>query len=59
MIKTVQQTPSDRATLIKFLQKHPPELIVMEATGIYYLDLAVALHELVLLILRALIILLR
>jgi transposase len=44
-VKTFQQTPSGRATLIEFLQKYPLELIVMEATGIYYLDLAVALHD--------------
>lgn len=44
-VKTFQQTPGGRATLIEFLQKHHPKLIVMEATGIYYLDLAVALHD--------------
>lgn len=44
-VKTFQQTPSGRAILIEFLHKNSPEFIVMEATGIYYLDLAIVLYD--------------
>lgn len=39
------QTPMGHATVIRKLRKHAPELVVIEATGIYYLDLAVALFK--------------
>ena len=39
------QTPDGHASIVRKLQKLAPELIVMEATGIYYLDLAVALTK--------------
>ena len=39
------QTPQGHAALIKRLQALAPVCVVMEATGIYYLDLAVALHS--------------
>lgn len=39
------QTPDGHAAVVRKLQKLAPELIVMEATGIYYLDLAVALAK--------------
>lgn len=44
-VKTFKQTPAGRTALIEYLQKTPPELIVMEATGVYHLDLAIALHD--------------
>jgi transposase len=39
------QTPEGHQALIARLQKASPSRVVMEATGIYYLDLAVALHQ--------------
>jgi transposase len=41
----VAQSPQGHAALIKRLQALAPVSVVMEATGIYYLDLAVALHD--------------
>ena len=38
-------TPSDRARLVKKLAKMPGIVVCMEATGIYHLDLAIALHD--------------
>lgn len=43
--KTYQQTAQGHAKVIGVLKKLHPERIVMEATGIYHLDLAVALAE--------------
>ncbi|GGX76431.1 IS110 family transposase [Saccharospirillum salsuginis] len=43
--KRYQQTAQGHAKAIQALKKVRPERIVMEATGIYYLDLAVALTE--------------
>lgn len=40
-----QQTPVDFNKVAKILQKKKTTLVVMEATGIYYLDLAVSLVE--------------
>lgn len=40
-----QQTPAGHAAVIKQLKTLKPQSIVMEATGIYYLDLAVAIAE--------------
>ena len=42
---TFKQTPAGHAAVIKQLKKLKPRSIVMEATGIYYLDLAVAIAE--------------
>lgn len=41
--KTIDQTPKGRQQAIALLLKHAPDQVVMEATGIYYLDLALAL----------------
>lgn len=41
---SITQSPQGHAALIKRLQALDPVCVVMEATGIYYLDLAVALH---------------
>lgn len=43
--KTYSQTARGHAQACQQLLKHNPERIVMEATGIYHLDLAVALVE--------------
>jgi transposase len=40
-----EQSPKGYNTAIATLKKQPVERIVMEATGVYYLDLAVALHQ--------------
>ncbi|WP_428605477.1 IS110 family transposase, partial [Sedimenticola sp.] len=42
-VEPFNQTPPGHAQAIKRLKALKPSLIVMEATGIYYLDLAVAL----------------
>ena len=42
-VEQFSQTPDGHAAVVHKLQKLSPELIVMEATGIYYLDLAVTL----------------
>lgn len=44
-VQTFAQTPKGHARLVKQLAALKPECVVLEATGIYYLDLAVALHE--------------
>lgn len=44
-ISSFEQTAQDHAKLVRQLTKLAPKRIVMEATGIYYLDLAVALHQ--------------
>lgn len=41
---TFDQTPKGHAKAVKKLRSVKPERVVMEATGIYYLDLALALH---------------
>ncbi|MCS3903554.1 transposase [Methylohalomonas lacus] len=43
--QTFAQTPADQAQVVQQLQALRPTHIVVEATGIYYLDLAVALAE--------------
>lgn len=45
LVKTFEQTPNGRIEILTLLQQHAPQSVVMEATGIYYLDLAVALHD--------------
>lgn len=40
-----QQTPAGHRQLVALACKHKVKAIVMEATGIYYLDLALALHK--------------
>ena len=42
-VEQFSQTPDGHAAVVRKLQKLAPELVVMEATGIYYLDLAVTL----------------
>lgn len=42
---TFEQTPTGHAALTKKLVALAPEHVVMEATGVYYLDLAVALAD--------------
>ena len=44
-VEQFSQTPDGHAAAVRKLQKLAPELVVMEATGIYYLDLAVALAK--------------
>lgn len=41
----IEQTPKGHALAIKKLLKLKPACVVMEATGIYYLDLAIALSK--------------
>ena len=43
--ETFQQSAQGHAQATRRLQALQPERIVLEATGIYYLDLALALHE--------------
>lgn len=43
--QSYQQTPAGHAGLIKQLQRLQPAGVVLEATGIYYLDLALALEQ--------------
>lgn len=43
--KTIDQTPKGRQKAVALLRKHSPAQVVMEATGIYYLDLALALAD--------------
>jgi len=38
-----EQTPADHSKLVAYLKKRRPVAIVMEATGIYYLDIALTL----------------
>lgn len=40
-----EQTPAGHAKLVACLQKHQVEAVVMEATGIYYFDAAMALSR--------------
>ncbi len=42
---SIKQTTDGHKSLISKLKKLKPSCIVMEATGIYYLDLAIALHD--------------
>ncbi|MBD3896113.1 IS110 family transposase [Halomonas sp. ML-15] len=44
-VETFQQTPQGHAKVVKRLQALKPACVIMEATGIYYLDLAVTLVE--------------
>lgn len=44
-LESFEQTPAGHRRAVRRLQALAPEVIVMEATGIYYLDLAVALYE--------------
>lgn len=44
-VEQFKQTSEGYASAVKKLRKLKPSLIVMEATGIYYLDLAIALAE--------------
>lgn len=43
-LSTFEQTPASHKALAKYLKKRKVQQIVMEATGIYYLDAALALH---------------
>jgi transposase len=40
-----EQSPTGHHELAVYLERHQVEAVVMEATGIYYLDAAVALHN--------------
>lgn len=42
---TFEQTPEDHRKLARYLCAQRVEQVVLEATGIYYLDAALALHE--------------
>lgn len=44
-VKQFNQDKNGRASLIKYIQQHQATFVVMEATGIYYLDLAIALND--------------
>ncbi|MEX0615444.1 MAG: IS110 family transposase [Methylophaga sp.] len=44
-VMSFEQSPKGFSAAIEQLKKHPVDRIVMEATGVYYLDLAVALHQ--------------
>lgn len=43
--QTCANTAADRARLVKKLSKLPGIVVCMEATGIYHLDLSIALHD--------------
>jgi transposase len=43
--KTFENSPEDRELLCKRLQSHRPIQVCLEATGLYHLDAAVALHR--------------
>jgi len=43
--ETFAQTPQGHRRAVKRLRSLQPTRVVMEATGVYYLDLAMALHE--------------
>ncbi|MFV8836415.1 IS110 family transposase [Aquisalimonas sp. APHAB1-3] len=43
--KTFQQTPQGHEALVGYVQSHHPQRVVLEATGVYYLDVAVALAD--------------
>lgn len=43
-LSTFEQTLTGHKALLKYLKKRKVEMVVMEATGIYYLDAAMALH---------------
>ncbi|MCC5959793.1 MAG: IS110 family transposase, partial [Rhodobacteraceae bacterium] len=43
-VKTFAQTATGHAALVRHLRALRPERVVMEATGVYYLDAALALH---------------
>lgn len=44
-VMSFDQSPKGHSAVIELLKKHPVKRVVMEATGVYYLDLAVALHQ--------------
>jgi len=44
-LRQFEQSPAGHRELVAYLRKHQVEAVVMEATGIYYLDAAVALHN--------------
>ena len=43
--RTFANTPADRQRLLKRLSKFPGVTVCLEATGVYYLDLALALTD--------------
>lgn len=43
-VRRFEQSPAGHARAVAYLTKLAPERLVMEATGVYFLDLAVALH---------------
>lgn len=44
-LKSLKNTPAGHQQLVKILSKHAPIRVCLEATGIYHLDLTVALHQ--------------
>lgn len=44
-LRTFEQTPQGHRDLVVYLKKQRVTAVVMEATGIYFLDAALALHE--------------
>lgn len=44
-VQAFEQSPQGHAKLAQMLTRLEPKCVVMEATGIYYLDLALALHQ--------------
>jgi len=44
-LRQFEQSPAGHQKLVAYLRKHKVEAVVMEATGIYYLDAAVALYN--------------
>jgi transposase len=44
-LRQFEQSPAGHRELVAYLRKHRVKAVVMEATGIYYLDAAVALHN--------------
>ncbi len=44
-VRQFAQTPEGHRKLVCFARQHKAQAIVMEATGIYYLDIALALHQ--------------
>lgn len=44
-VQTFEQSPQGHGQLLRLLARLQPQCVVMEATGIYYLDLALTLHQ--------------
>lgn len=44
-VKTYKNTPSDHRALVNKFKKTPGIIVCLEATGVYYFDLTLALHD--------------